>query len=59
VADEREAHGGAVGDTDEVHDMIHPRDLPPGHPARPKVERELAEKQREGRGGTPAPDAAA
>ncbi len=47
MADEREAHGGAVGDTDDVHDRLHPHDLPPGHPTRPAVERELAEAQDE------------
>jgi hypothetical protein len=47
VADQRETHGGAVGDTDEVHDTIHPHDLPPSHPGRRKLERELAKKQEE------------
>jgi hypothetical protein len=43
--------GSAVGDTPEVHDTIHPGDLPLGHPARPAAEEKLAEvEEREGLG---------
>jgi hypothetical protein len=40
-----EAHGGALGDTEEVHDTIHPGDLPLGHPGRAAAEEKLAEAQ--------------
>lgn len=43
MADHDEAHGDAVGDTHQVHDAIHPRDLPPGHPARPAAAEQYAE----------------
>jgi hypothetical protein len=49
MADEDEQHGDAVGETQEVHDTIHPRDLPPGHPGREAAEEAVAEAQaREG-----------
>ncbi|MGI8801368.1 MAG: hypothetical protein ACR2KV_04235 [Solirubrobacteraceae bacterium] len=47
MADEDEAQGGAVGDTHEVHDTIHPGDLPLGHPSRPLAEEKLAESEDE------------
>jgi hypothetical protein len=29
-----------LGDTDQAHDEISPRDLPPGHPGRAEAERQ-------------------
>jgi hypothetical protein len=43
--DDEQGDGSAVGDTPEVHDTIHPGDLPPGHPARPAAEEKLAEAE--------------
>ncbi len=49
MADEHEdENGSAVGDTEEVHDTIHPGDLPLGHPGREAAEEKLAEAQDRG-----------
>jgi predicted NUDIX family NTP pyrophosphohydrolase len=51
MADEQEEDGSAVGDTEEVHDTIHPGDLPPDHPGRQVAEEKLAEAEERGEGG--------
>jgi hypothetical protein len=38
--------GTPVGDTPEVHDTIHPGDLPPDHPGRPAAEDKLEEARK-------------
>ena len=46
--DEDGGDGTPLGDTPEVHDEIHPADLPPDHPGRPAAERGQAESGGEG-----------
>jgi hypothetical protein len=48
MTDEEDGDGTSVGDTPEVHDTIHPGDLPPGHPGRPVAEKDLAEARERG-----------